>query len=107
MSKNNSQTSARLNFLYQSAHLMLEENQSKKKNKNQDKVANYYSQLMISIGHKSVQRLSREIKRTICKGCRNVLIPGINAKVQVKKKKIGSICQLCNSVKSFPVQKKK
>ena len=131
MSKCNSLTSARLNYLYQSASTILQESKNKgnkklkikKKNlrkktnakkicKNNEKVANYYSQLMVRIGQGAVQRLSKNLKRTICKGCRSLLIPGTNAeicKIDKKQRKFGSICSMCQTKKMFPIkaQKKK
>jgi len=120
MSKCNSQTSARLNYLYQSSNLILEESTVKnnkkckkskpkdKKNwKNNEKVANYYSQLMTRIGKGAVQRLSKDLKRTICKGCRSLLIPGTNAeicKIDKKLRKFGSICSMCKTKKMFPIK---
>ena len=123
MSKCNSLTSARLNYLYQSANLILEESTSEDKNKckkskskdkkkqrnkkNNEKVANYYSQLMTRIGQGAVQRLSKDLKRTICKGCRSLLIPGTNAeicKIDKKQRKFGSICSMCKTKKMFPIK---
>jgi len=132
MSKCNSLTSARLNYLYQSANTLLQESSKrkdkkkskiknknskakineKKISKNNEKVANYYSQLMVRIGQGAVQRLSKNLKRTICKGCRSLLIPGTNAeicKIDKKQRKFGSICSMCQTKKMFPIkaQKKK
>ena len=120
MSKCNTLTSARLNYLYQSANLILEESAPKKSKKgkksktkdkknwkNNEKVANYYSQLMTRIGQGAVQRLSKDLKRTICKGCRSLLIPGTNAeicKIDKKQRKFGSICSMCKTKKMFPIK---
>jgi RNase P subunit RPR2 len=129
MSKCNSLTSARLNYLYQSASVILQESknkgnkkfQIKNKNlrnktngkkicKNNEKVANYYSQLMVRIGQGAVQRLSKNLKRTICKGCRSLLIPGTNAeicKIDKKQRKFGSVCSMCKTKKMFPIKAQK
>ena len=113
MSKCNSQTSARLNYLYQSANVILQESKKtkdKKNNKNNEKVANYYSQLMVRIGQGAVQRLSKNLKRTICKGCRSLLVPGTNSqlcKIDKKQRKFGSICSMCQTKKMFPIKAKK
>ena len=120
MSKCNTLTSARLNYLYQSANLILEESTPKKNKKgkksktkdkknwkNSEKVANYYSQLMTRIGQGAVQRLSKDLKRTICKGCRSLLIPGTNAeicKIDKKQRKFGSICSMCKTKKCFQLK---
>ena len=100
MVKTNALTAARINFLYQSANLISSQC------KNSQKVAHHYSQLMVNISHKSVQRLSKTIKRTICKHCKGLLKPGISAKVGKEGQKIGSICQLCQTKKQFPITKK-
>ena len=127
MSKCNSLTSARLNYLYQSANTLLQESSKRKtkkiKNKksktkinekkickNNEKVANYYSQLMVRIGQGAVQRLSKNLKRTICKGCRSLLIPGTNAeicKIDKKQRKFGSVCSMCKTKKMFPIKAQK
>ena len=101
MTKQNASTAARINFLYQSANLIAD------KSKNSKKVAHHYSQLMVNISHKCVQRLSKDIKRTICKHCKGILKPGVTAKVGKEGKKIGSICTLCQTKKQFPISKKK
>ena len=98
MSKSNTLTAARLNFLYQSANLI------SSPETNSIKVAHHYTQLMVNISQKAVQRLSKDLKRTICKRCKGLLKPGVTAKVGKEGKKIGSICQLCQAKKQFPIQ---
>ena len=98
MSKSNTLTAARLNFLYQSAKLI------SSPETNSIKVAHHYTQLMVNISQKAVQRLSKDLKRTICKRCKGLLKPGVTAKVGKEGKKIGSICQLCQAKKQFPIQ---
>merc|ERR1712012_1061790 len=98
MSKSNSLTAARLNFLYQSANLISSQE------KNSQKVAHHYTNLMVNISHKAVQRLSKDLKRTICKRCKGLLKPGVTAKVGKEGKKIGAICQTCQAKKQFPIK---
>ena len=100
-------SAARMNFLYQAAHTILN-NQDKKNSKSEkdsQTVAAYYTQLMIGIGHKAVLRSSKELKRTICKGCRGLLLPGKTAKPIFNKKnrQIGSVCSICKTEKIFPL----
>ena len=110
------ESAARMNFLYQAAHTILNEDknseQEKKSNSSKNKtkksnqiVAAYYTQLMVGIGHKSVLRSSKELKRTICKGCRSLLLPGKTAtvKIKTKEKRIGSQCNICKTEKLFPL----
>ena len=111
------ESAARMNFLYQAAHTILDDKNSEEKSnskttKSNQIVAAYYTQLMVGIGHKSVLRSSKELKRTICKGCRSLLVPGKTAtvKIKTKEKRIGSQCNVCKTEKLFPlnhVSKKK
>lgn len=41
------------------------------------------------------------VKRTICKGCRTLLLAGVTAKVRIKKKNIVWSCLKCNTKKTF------
>ena len=104
------ESAARMNFLYQAAHTILadknsEEKSNSKTTKSNQIVAAYYTQLMVGIGHKSVLRSSKELKRTICKGCRSLLLPGKTAtvKIKTKEKRIGSQCNICKTEKLFPL----
>ena len=111
----------RMDFLYRAAHLV---NGIPSKNKQLDNqtlsstkqnarriVSTHLSQLMVGIGRKAVQRASVEVKRTICKGCRNILLPGRNAKcvyikTSNKSKELHTICDQCKTRKKFPMQKR-
>ena len=104
------ESAARMNFLYQAAHTILDDKTSDEKSnskttKSKQIVAAYYTQLMVGIGHKSVLRSSKELKRTICKGCRSLLLPGKTAtvKIKTKEKRIGSQCNICKTEKLFPL----
>ena len=109
--KKASETATRMNFLYQAAHTVMEDTTPKnsttksKNEKSNQIVAAYYTQLMVGIGQKSVLKCSKELKRTICKGCRGLLVPGKTATVVVKnkQKKIGSLCSICQTEKLFPL----
>ena len=100
-------SAARMNFLYQAAHTILtnQNEKNKKSEKDSQTVAAYYTQLMIGIGHKAVLRSSKELKRTICKGCRGLLLPGKTAKPVFNKKnrQIGSVRSICKTQKIFPL----
>ena len=47
------------------------------------------SHLMICIGRKSVTRASPEVKRSVCKGCHGIQIPGDTAQVHVRYRRGG------------------
>ena len=66
----------------------------------------HYTGLVVGVAQKSVLRLTPEVKRTICKGCRFLLQPG---EVRVVKQSGGHIeirCPRCQAVKNFPLKKK-
>jgi len=67
----------------------------------------HYTGLVVGVSQKSVLRLTPEVKRTICKGCRCLLLPG---KLRFVKQSGGHIevrCPRCSAVKNFPLKKKK
>ena len=110
----------RMDFLYRAAHLV---NGISDQHKNKDKklstvsknakriLSTHLTQLMVGIGRKAVQRASIEVKRTICKGCRNILLPGRNStfsycKLLNKTKQLKILCHQCKTEKKFPLQKR-
>ena len=112
----------RMDFLYRAAHL-INGVSSKHKIKNEIKhlsstsenakriLSTHLTQLMVGIGRKAVQRASIEVKRTVCKGCRNILLPGRNSKVTYNKlvnktKQLKILCHQCSTEKKFPLQKR-
>jgi len=69
----------------------------------------HYSGLLIGVAKKSVLRLTPDIKRTICKGCRSLLLM-TDTSVRVVKKSGGHMqvgCSQCGTVKNFPMRAKK
>ncbi|KAF7279058.1 hypothetical protein GWI33_007692 [Rhynchophorus ferrugineus] len=85
----------RMNYLYQASNALITENFPAYK------ASNHYTNLMINVSKKSVQRIDIEVKRTICKGCRSLLLPGITSKVRIKKKKVIHHCVVCTTRKVF------
>ena len=120
-SKTKPETMVRMDFLYRAAHLV---NGVSKNNKYPSKankpsirsqnakriLSTHLTQLMVGIGRKAVQRASIEVKRTICKGCRNILLPGKNATISYsvtskKKRELKFLCEQCRTQKKFPLKK--
>ena len=111
----------RMDFLYRAAHFVNGISCRPKSSNNQLDtpakknakriVSTHLTQLMVGIGRKAVQRASVEVKRTICKGCRNILLPGQNAKCTYTKtsnnsKQLQTICYQCKTKKKFPMRKR-
>ncbi|XP_017781626.1 PREDICTED: ribonuclease P protein subunit rpr2-like [Nicrophorus vespilloides] len=87
----------RMNYLYQLSTLSLKQGQQT--------ASNAYSNLMINISKKSVQRIEPTIKRTICKTCNQLLVPGQTCRVRIKNKTIKYVCTICNAKKSYIARK--
>ena len=90
-----------------------DEIQRRSRNSNARRVlSTHLSQLMVGIGRKAVLRASTDVKRTICKGCRNILVPGINCRIVGRclhspKKEFASVCKQCGTKKRLPLKKRK
>jgi len=72
----------------------------------------HYTGLLVGVAKKSVLRLTPDVKRTICKGCRSLLLINDHQQLSVKvvKKSGGHIqvgCPKCRAVKNFPLKPKK
>ncbi|XP_025103153.1 ribonuclease P protein subunit p21-like [Pomacea canaliculata] len=98
----NKEVFQRINFLYQAAHFALVQTPS------QPQLCCFYINTLRTVAEKHVIRLHPEMKRTICKKCCILLLPGITATVRSKKK--GEKCTLvscleCGNVKRFPWRK--
>lgn len=85
----------RMNYLYQICNSMIAENEA------QHRAANFFSNLLIGVSRKTVQRMEIDMKRTICKSCRCLMITGITCRVRVKKKKLIYTCLKCHRNKIF------
>ncbi|XP_056639374.1 ribonuclease P protein subunit p21-like, partial [Diorhabda sublineata] len=85
----------RMNYLYQICNIMIAENEA------QHSAANFYSNLLIGVSRKTVQRMEIDMKRTICKSCRCLMITGITCRVRIKKKKLIYTCLKCHTNKVF------
>ncbi|KAM4700897.1 ribonuclease P protein subunit p21-like [Discoglossus pictus] len=69
----------RLNFLYQAAHCVLAQNPENVE------LARFYCHTERMISKRLVLRQDPSVKRTICKRCSSLLVPGITSTVRQKK----------------------
>jgi ribonuclease P protein subunit RPR2 len=79
-------------------------------------LSRFYISHLRSIAKKSVLRLDPSVKRTICKKCDSLLIPGVSCLHRIEntskggKKKWADVlvveCTACKTVKRFPMGKK-
>ncbi|MEE6470082.1 hypothetical protein FKM82_008852 [Ascaphus truei] len=70
----------RLNFLYQAAHCVLAQNPENVA------LSRFYCHTQRMIGKRLVLRQDPSVKRTICKRCSSLLVPGITSTVRQKSK---------------------
>ncbi|MCD6402785.1 MAG: ribonuclease P [Candidatus Aenigmarchaeota archaeon] len=68
-----------------------------------------YVELLRKIGLRYNVRLPKDIKRSICKECNTILIPGKTAKVRLdsKKKTVIIKCLECGKIYRYPYSKEK
>ncbi|XP_028300819.1 ribonuclease P protein subunit p21 [Gouania willdenowi] len=90
----------RLNYLYQAAHCVLSQNP-----KNVE-LARFYCFTQKTIARRLVIRQDPSVKRTLCKNCSSLLIPGVTATIRQRKKKGRTRftvirCLSCGQSKSF------
>merc|ERR1712037_588306 len=69
------EAAVRMNFLHQAAACVLKSTGNKV-------LSAALGSHMLAVGQKSQVRLSKDIKRTICKGCHLLLVPGASAKLR-------------------------
>ncbi|XP_063235936.1 ribonuclease P protein subunit p21 [Bacillus rossius redtenbacheri] len=87
----------RMNFLYQASHLLTKIPEARD-------VATSLGHVMVAVSKKSVLRMEPAVKRTLCKGCHGVLVPGVTARVRLRRKPCARLvwtCLRCGTPKSF------
>lgn len=88
----------RINFLYQAAYLTLTLNQ------NNIGLVRFYISTLKAIAKRQVLRLDPHLRRTLCKRCYSLLVPGVSATVRCQKnreKHTVVTCLDCGLVKRF------
>lgn len=101
--KSNEDAFNRMNFLYQAASVCL-----KMSTERSVHMAAYYGMLLRSVGKKAQARMDLSMKRTLCKGCHIVLVPGITALVRLQKRPAACVtwlCKCCSTIKRFNLRK--
>jgi len=63
--------------------------------------ADRYVYLARKIGMKYNVRIPRKYKRFICKKCKRALIPGITARVRIRRGKVVYTCLRCGGAKRY------
>ncbi|GLH14981.1 Ribonuclease P protein subunit p21 [Gryllus bimaculatus] len=89
----------RINYLLQASQIITAQSPRARS------VAAYYCSLIHNIAQKSLIRLHPDVKRMMCRGCKCLLFPGINAQVTVKSKPMSQVlwtCFLCGTLRRLP-----
>ena len=93
----------RMNFLYQACHLLQATPQPARHS-----LSSYYGHILSGVAKKTVLRIDPSVKRTMCKGCHTLLVPGKSASIKVKMKNAGQLekkCLKCQTVKRFNLKR--
>ncbi|KAJ8279857.1 hypothetical protein COCON_G00069230 [Conger conger] len=90
----------RLNFLYQAAHCVLAQNPENVE------LARFYCFTQKTISKRLVLRQDPSVKRTMCKKCYSVLVPGVTATVRQRRSRNRECvtlvrCVSCGQTKRF------
>ncbi|XP_061895289.1 ribonuclease P protein subunit p21 [Entelurus aequoreus] len=90
----------RLNYLYQAAHCVLSQNPENVE------LARFYCFTQRTVARRLVLRQDPSVKRTLCRKCCSLLIPGVTATVRQRRKKGKSRrtvlqCLSCKHTKSL------
>ncbi|KAA8909168.1 RNAse P, Rpr2/Rpp21 subunit, partial [Sphaerosporella brunnea] len=111
----NTQILARLTHLYRVSTALVTPDPaaSQETNAAASKLSNFYINHLRSAAKKNVLRLHSEVKRTICKRCEALLIPGVSCTERIEnqskggKKRWADVlvieCTRCGTAKRFPV----
>jgi ribonuclease P protein subunit RPR2 len=94
------------NHLYQAAQFSLFKHvQNGQQSMNESAISNYYTHVSVNVAKKSLLKIEPHLKRTVCKGCEGLLLPGLTAQVRILKKPASVIqwrCMRCQTWKKFP-----
>jgi len=94
----NQESCQKLNFLHQASHAVLAINPEN------IEMSRFYASTMKTVAEKVVFKLDPSIKRTTCKHCHALLIPGVTARVRVRRKRERHIvvtCLDCRTVRRY------
>ncbi|KAK9468340.1 RNAse P Rpr2/Rpp21/SNM1 subunit domain-containing protein [Lipomyces arxii] len=104
----------RISFLYQAAQLMANTSRTSAELTSAPTapLSRFYASQMRSVARKNVIRLDPSIKRTVCKRCDSVLIPGSTCAVAIENESRDKVahadvlthtCMVCGGQKRYPV----
>ncbi|XP_037522723.1 ribonuclease P protein subunit p21 [Rhipicephalus sanguineus] len=94
----------RMNFLYQVANKVLEQDPSA------GKVASFYGHVLHMISRRVQAKLDPSIKRSLCKKCSVLLFPGVTCTERLRAspgrgQRLVVTCLHCGTIKRFPTRR--
>jgi len=103
----NREVMQRLNYLYQASVYLNSISATGGQDDYLQKISGYYIRSMKQLANKKVVKMDPSIKRTLCKGCDTVLVPGSTASVRVKSSKphghiVTYTCSACRTSRRIP-----
>ncbi|CAB50979.1 RNase P subunit Rpr2 [Schizosaccharomyces pombe] len=102
MSTKSKDQHARVSYLYQASQLLF-------RNVQEPTLSRHYISTAKDVSQKSVMRIHPDIKRTICKGCNSLLVPGKSCSIRFEEPsrknpsidRVLWICKKCAFKKRF------
>lgn len=73
-------------------------------------LANRYVEIALAVQQKAQVKIPRKWKRRYCKKCHSFLVPGVNARVRLRQKRLPHVviqCLECNHIMRFPYLREK
>ena len=70
-----------------------------------EELANRYVEIALAIQQKAKVRMPRKWKRRYCKRCHSFLVPGVNARVRLRQKRMPHVvikCLKCGHIMRYP-----
>lgn len=73
-------------------------------------LANRYVEIALAVQQKAKVRMPRKWKRRYCKKCHSFLVPGVNARVRLRQKRMPHVvikCLECGHIMRYPYLREK
>ena len=73
-------------------------------------LANRYVEIALAVQQKAKVRMPRKWKRRYCKKCHSFLVPGVNARVRLRQKRMSHVvikCLECGHIMRYPYLREK
>ena len=94
-SKQNKIATARIDFLFEQAKVNFKIN---------PKLSDSFIKIARRIAMKYRMKLNSQYKKSFCKECNSFLVPGVNCRVRIHKRRVIYFCFKCKEYKRHPIK---